>query len=83
MSLTDYYDKLDHSREESRRRTLEHNAEIKISESVLKVEMINFHKQKRYILFIIIITVRHNRRPRKREKHFYYNYFGVWANDQN
>jgi hypothetical protein len=44
MSVCDWYEKQEKPREESRKRVLEPNTEIKISESVLKVEMINFHK---------------------------------------
>jgi hypothetical protein len=32
-------------RKESRPRVIENNTEIKISESVLRIEMVNFHKR--------------------------------------
>ena len=44
MSVCDWNDKQERPRDESKRRVLEHNTEIKISESVLRVEMVNFHK---------------------------------------
>jgi hypothetical protein len=47
LSLTDYQDRIVNSmRDESRKRFIEHGTEIKISESVLKVEMINFDYRK-------------------------------------
>ncbi len=41
ISLTDYWEKKAQNRSESERREIEHGTEIKISDSIIKVEIYN------------------------------------------